>query len=1251
MTGGVTSARGDNASLAPEAPEVGHKPDFCVVGIGASAGGLDALRAFFSRMPPEPGFACVIVMHLSPEHESHMVQLLQPYTRMQVCQVTQTVALERNRVYVIPPNANLNSIDTHLRLSQLEARRVERAPIDHFLRTLAETHGETAVGLILTGSGSDGALGIRQIKEHGGLTLAQHPGEAQFASMPQSAIATGSVDMVLSLRDMAEELVGYCRTLSPMDPGEANSLFEKILGELRLRTGQEFAAYRPEVVMRSVRRRMRLRHVPSLAAYFELMLTQTEEPGALHNDLLLHVTEFFRDADTFQTIELVLRDIIQRKSLHDGRVRVWSVGCASGEEAYSIAMLLVEGTTALTDPPQIQVFASELSRNNLQLAREGVYPQEIAASVSPDRLERFFVHETSRYRVRRELRDLVTFANHDLFKDPPYSHLDMIICRSLFRDLKPETQRGVLSLFYYALAPHGVLLTDEEGIDTLQLFTPEPSHPKLLRRVSGPRRNVALPADLKPFARLSGERLGTPIGAPSLDAGAIFRRAVEPYTPASVLIDVSENVVHFSVTAARYVRIPGGELTSNIRKLVPRAIRSPLAAGLNAMREGAAAWESEPFPVAAQGHMRAMVLRLVRTAESELILVVFDDAVEARNPHSEQESLEQVRDLGAGLAAMHRDLMALSGDASKGSASEGSASEGSASEGSASEGSASEGSASEGSASEGSASTFRENDLRSEGSRNAELHGVVDQLEAAREELQAVNEELISLNEENRHRVEALAQLSNDLQHLLESTGLATLIVDQEMKIRRFTPLAAELLRLRDPDVGRPLGDLRHRLHYPRFIEDVRRVVEEMADVESEIESDDGRWFLIRIQPYRSALRGMEGAAVVLFDITARKRAEMALRESDRRKDEFLAVLAHELRNPLAPIGAGIEVLRKLPATSPLGQQVVTTMARQTKQLVRLVDDLLEVGRISEGKLVLRLGPVRIAEVVHDAVAVVRPAIDNQNQTLAIDLVDPDLVVEGDAARLAQVLGNLLHNAARYTPAGGHIALKVTREDDQAVIRITDDGFGISAQALPYVFEMFYQGTESKKLASSGLGIGLTLAKRLVEMHSGTIAADSRGPNAGSTFTVRLPISSGREEKTPQADGDEESEGQAPDAAPRRGVLIVDDNIDAAETLKLLMEALGGNEVETASNGAQALEVGARLMPQVVLLDLSMPGMDGYELARHIRAQEWGRTALLVALTGWGQEQHRRRSKEAGFDRHLTKPANAESLRAVLNGR
>lgn len=1190
------------------------KPEFCVVGIGASAGGLDALRMLFSRMPPSPGFACVVVMHLSPQDECHLIEMLQSYTQMRVRQVVKTTALERDHVYVIPSDANLNSIDTHLRLSELETPHAQGAPINHLLRSLAATHGETAIGIVLSGAGSDGALGMRQIKEHGGLTLAQDPQEAEYSSMPLSAIDTGTVDLVLSARDMPDELSGYC-SIEPSVasvgdddtlPERDTALLERILGAVRQRTGQEFAMYKRAKLLQRIRRRMRLRHVSSLETYLEVLGETAEEARALYEDLLLNVTEFFGDE---RSLEQLLTEILERKAESEDRVRVWSIGCSTGEEAYSLGMLLIETNARHGERHVLQVFGSELSANALRQAREGVYLQEIAAAVSQQRLDRFFLREDARYRVRRELRDVVTFAVHDLFKDPPYSRLDLIVCRGLLRDLQPTMRRGVLGLFYYALEPGGLLLVDaHDEIDIAELFTRDAANPAILRRVDGPRGSLQLPAELPSFVRAGRSAGGAPLEAEHFDTGAIFRRAVERYAPPSVLVDREDRVVHFSAGAARYLRIPDGELSLHILKLVPQAMVSELRAGLQHVRREKRAWCSDPFVIIADNGARRMMLRIdpypPGLGTTNFWLVLFDDGVsivEGQQSGSYAQQSEQLGNLQAELAAVDRPLARISGGSQRVAA-----------------------------------------DCDTQQNHDRDLHLALEELDATREELQAVNEELISVDAGNRHRIAALADASRELQHLLESSGYATLLLDKQLRIVRFTPLAAALLGLRERDITRPLADLRHHLRYESLVEQLRGVALETQDFEAEIESEDGRWFLLRAQPYRNALQGIDGVVVLFLDITQRKTAELALRQSDRRKEEFLAVLAHELRNPLAPIAAGIELLRKLPDDSGLVLRVVATMSRQTKQLVRLVDDLLEVGRINEGKLLLHPERAGITEAVRDAVAALSPLIESLAHELTLELPAESPVINGDPARLTQMVGNLLHNAVRYTPPHGKLALRVRCEGEQVVISVQDNGRGITAESLPNIFEMFYQERQGEG-AGTGLGIGLTLAKKLVELHGGTITAESGGLDQGSTFSLRLPLA-----KPEQLPGPAPATHKDREVVDHHRVLIVDDNADAAETLRLLMKSMGGKEVRTASSGPEALQAAAQLHPDIVLLDLSMPGMDGFEVARRMRAEPWGRTALLVALTGWGQEQHRRRSIEAGFDRHMTKPADVETLRAVL---
>jgi two-component system, chemotaxis family, CheB/CheR fusion protein len=1188
-----------------------------VVGIGASAGGLGALQALLRSMPANPGFACVIVVHLSPEHESLLPELLQSQTSMLVHQVSATVPLERNQIYVIPPNANLDAIDTHLRLTELEERRIERAPINHFLRTLASTHVGTAIGVILTGGGSDGSLGLRHIKECGGLTIAQDPQEAEFDSMPRSAIATGMIDLVLPLRRIPEQIVRFCATQPQLPvPGDNDELetrdehlLAQILAEVDRRTLLDFRPYRRATLLRRLRRRMQLCQVTSFAAYLEELARHPPEAEALANDLTLAPIEFFRgDASIRELEQRVIPQIFDRQPTDGGRIRVWSIGCATGEEAYSLAILLAEARARRGSQVQLQVFASDASDRVLQTARVGIYPREIAGTVSPERLERFFVRQGQFLRVSSEIQDLVLFASHNLFMEPPFGHIDLIVCRTLLRDLQPQVRRGMLNLFHYALEPDGALLVGPaDEIDTAGLFQAEDGPAPLFRKINSGARDLGLPETMQPFGP-DGTRgtIEPPSTAQRRDTAATYRSSIERYAPPGVLIDELNEVIHFSATAGPFVQIPGGVLTHDLTRLVREPIRSELLEGLRVAREGRQSWNSDALFVPTQKGLRRVVLRLERLSAGQ-VLVVFDDRGWApSHAASADDAAHTIAVLETELAQTEERLRAVQRSRPD---------------------------------------EQRSNSRARLAEAENELRHVLEELASSKEELQTVNEELIALDEENRRRVHELMLMSTDLQHLLASTGVATLFLNREFRIVRFTPSFGELFSLRVSDVGRPLSDLRRLSRYAGFEADARQVLEQVQPLEREVPGPDAHWYLSRLLPYRTEAGRVEGIVLTLIDITERKRAELSLKEASRQKDEFLAVLAHELRNPLAPISSGVEVLRKAPGDSRIVERIAATIGRQTQQLVRLVDDLLEVSRISGGKLRLRNSIIDLRGIIQDALSTTRPTLEKAGHSLRVDVAAEPIWVEGDAVRLAQVLSNLLNNAVRYTPDTGTISVRARREGDRAIVTVGDTGVGIPHEALERVFEMFYQRGNARQGVGAGLGIGLTLAKTLVEMHGGTITAASAGVNGGSEFEVRLPLAAAGPALDSPSTGEED-----PTLGVDHRILIVDDNVDAAETLCMLMKSLGEREVHTAASGAQALQTAQALQPDIVFLDLMMPEMDGYEVARRLRRAPWGKDLLLVALSGWSQEDHRRRSKEAGFDRHVTKPADLAALRAVLNG-
>ncbi len=1184
--------------------------DLFVVGIGASAGGLDALRTLFATVPPNPGVAFVVVVHLSPEHESHLDELLKPHTSLAVQQVNETVLLEPDHVYVIPPNANLSAVDTHLRLAPLERRRIERAPIDHFFRTLARAHDGRSVAVILTGNGSDGSRGFRRIRESGGLTIAQDPEEAQCDGMPRSAIASGMVDVVAPLREIVAKALGFCATRpvlpAPNDAGGANDeSLREILAVLQAKTGHDFSVYRHKSLYSRIARRMQICSVERLGEYLAILRDTPGEPHALSDDLLLTVAEFFDDQPFFAALEQeILPQIFRQNAAADGAVRVWSIGCSTGEEAYSLSMLLVEQAERSDKGTKVRVFATDLADDLLQRAREGIYPHEVAQTLSRARLFRFFEEAHGHYRVRRELRDLVVFASHNLFSDPPFVHLDLIVCRTLLHDLQPDIRPAVVRLLHNALDADGVLVLDpRDEIEATGLFVRE-GKSGVYRRVERPGAPRAEPLErIRRLAATPGERPGV---VPKLgdDLAPLHERLVRQFASPSLLVDLNGDVARFSDGMSAFVRLPGGRPTRKAVELVREALRPEVETALATLRANGGGWRSGIVRMRTEDGVRQLVLR-AESAGDDWILLSFDTvAAQAPEPAVRKPEPIDIAQLAFDLERAERRLHAV-------------------------------------------LESQRDDRRAFESSQGGlqieidELRMILQELESSRQELQAANEELLALDADNRRKIRELAELSADLNHLLESTGVATIFVDRDLRIVRFTLQFAAQLGLRNQDRGRSLADLSIGAPAIALEADARAVIEHGAAIEREMAGPSQKFYLVRVQPYSFEAGQPEGAVITFIDITERKRVEERLREADRRKDEFLALLAHELRNPLAPITSGIELLKMAGNDSSIVDQVSATLARQTRQLVRLVDDLLEISRISGGRLKLQRSPVALADVVADAVASVQPLIERAGHELSVTLPSEPLVLDADGQRLAQVFGNLLNNAVRYTPTAGKVSLNARREDCEAVVTVRDSGIGMSAETRERVFEMFFQGGDARRSGGTGLGIGLTLAKSLIEMHGGSIAVASEGTGRGTELTLRLPLAERQfvpRDDTAQRDAD----------LGGHRVLIVDDNTDAAETLSVLMRTLGTNEVQTAANGADALHAGGSFAPDIVLLDLKMPGMDGFEVARRIRQEPWGAHTLLVALTGYGHDEHRRRTREAGFDRHLTKPASRAAIASLL---
>ncbi len=1209
---------------------------FPIVGVGASAGGLDAFTQLLKHLPADTGMGFVLIQHLDPTHASFLRDALAKATTMPVSQATDGTAVEPNHVYVIPPDADISIQRGRLTLaSRAGDGRRSHLSVDGFLRTLAADRGSHAIGVVLSGNASDGTEGLRAIKAENGITLAQDPESAKYGEMPRSAVNAGVVDYALAIPDLAGELVRLSRhpyvaaVDGPPAAGDADAR-NQILMVVRKAIGVDFGEYKPSTVERRLARRMALRRVQDEQAYLALLHGDPAEARALYEDILIHVTSFFRDPALFDALESQVLPAILKDKPDGAPVRIWVAGCSTGEEVYSIAISVLEVLGNSSRP--VQIFGSDLSEPVIAKARAGLYPDTALRDISDERRRRYFVKADRGYRINKAVRDLCVFVQHDLARDPPLSKLDLVSCRNVLIYFDQALQKRVIPSLHYALNEPGFLLLGHtESISGFgQLFSVVDKANKIFTR-------TALASALRFAPRFDPRRVERPTADPAtrttvrgrVDIGKhLDRMLLARYAPPGVLINERMEILQFRGRTGSFLQPAPGDPQNDVIKMARPGLISALRAAVAEAKREMAPVRRNGVEVDQDGlTRRCNVVVLPFTGypdvKEPLFVVLFEEAAAAEQPGREQaDENRRLQRLEHELVATKEYLQSLIEEHGQTNDDLGSANE----------------------------------ELVS---GNEELQSMNEELETAKEELQSTNEELSTVNDELQSRNQEVTEVNSDLLNLLATVDIPIVILDRERRIRRFTPKARSILNVVPADLGRPLDDIKPNVEVPDLDRQVADVIESMVMTESEVQDRQGCWYRMQIRPYRSTDNRIDGAILSLIDIdtlkhlvTESQQARSEAERANRAKDLFLAVLGHELRTPLASLLLQAQMLRrgKVVDGAKLAR-VGGIIERATRMQMQLVDDLVDVSRIVAGKLKVERGVVDLSAVIKAALDGVSGSVERKSIDLDVALDRSIGDVAGDAARLQQVVSNLLTNAIKFNSDRGRITVTLDMMDGRARIRVSDTGAGIDPAFLPHVFDRFSQADTSNTRMYGGLGLGLAIVRHLVEQHGGTIHADSAGIGKGATFVVTLPIMNLAREAarggavvvsvSPGSQGGDRGGRHIKDLR----VLVVDDDLATQEAVAEVFKGLGA-VVKVAESAAEAMTAVAEFRPQVLLCDIAMPGEDGYAFIRRLRALgvDGGGSTPALALTALATDDDRQRSLAAGFQMHLTKPVDIERL-------
>jgi two-component system, chemotaxis family, CheB/CheR fusion protein len=1212
-----------------------------VVGLGASAGGLEALEGFFRAVPLDTGMVFVVIQHLSPDFKSLMDELLGRVTAMPVVRVEEPVAIQPNTVYILPPRKEMILEQGQLVTYDKPKNQLLSLPINTFFRSLARDQSERSIAIVLSGTGGDGSIGIQDVHDVGGLVLAQRPDSAKFEGMPKSALNTGCVDITLLPDEMPAALVEYIANpglrLANLHGEHLNAEgltgIEAVFERLRQTYDIDFSFYKSATIGRRIDRRASISSGGIFQDYIDLVLSDNTELDRLYKDLLIGVTRFFRDPEAFERIEQeVIPHLLATVPEHE-EIRLWVPGCATGEEPYTLAMLLLEACAREGREPRIKVFATDMHRDSLQFAAEGVFSEEAMGDVSEQRRESFFISDPSGgYKVVPRLRKLLIFSPHNLIKDPPFTKVDLVSCRNLMIYFEPVAQNRVLAAFHFALKANGILfLGPSEGTgDLAGEFEVIDRQWKVFRKM----RDTRLPLEMR--YNLTHEQLGTKsvVSARSQKLPRVYESLLTRYMPAGVLLNADREVLHVFGDASRFLKPSAGRMSSDVVSLTQGDMRIALSSAIqNASKKNQRIeLKGVRFKDGDGSHLINVIADPINDKVSGInyTMLIFQ---ETARPDSNEAGPSRVFEVGeeamVRINSLEQELQHSR---------------------------------------EALQSTIEELETSGEElqASNEELLASNEELQSTNEELHSVNEELYSVNAEHEEKIRQLNELASDWRNLMRSTDIGTVFLDDAYRIRLFTPRATEVFNLLLQDIGRDVRHITSRVHGDDVNEILKRVEATQRPVESKLPLPDGRTYLRRVLPYVDQDKSTRGMVITVVDITELERhrnhledlvhdrtlelasARDAAEAANRAKSTFLANMSHEIRTPMNAITGLTHVLLRDKHLTDGQRDRLNKITGAAQHLMDVLNDILDLSKIEAGKLHLEQVEFRLEAMATRIQSVAGMEAEAKHLTFTVDLPNLPYNLIGDLTRLSQLALNYLSNAIKFTASGG-IALRARIEAEGAEsvtlrFEVSDTGTGIKPEDQVRIFEAFEQGDSGTTRRFGGTGLGLAINRHLAEMMGGTTGVIST-PDQGSTFWFTCVLGK-HQTGALTADNDDchpPLEILRRDFGSCRILVVEDEYINREIALDMLHEE-AGLATDDAEDGLIALEMAGRQQYDLICMDMQMPRMDGIAATRAIRALPGYAGVPIVAMTANAFNEDRERCLAAGMNDHIGKPIDPEIL-------